>query len=81
MQKRGASVEIVKVGRWTEDYSPRLRLGHTAARLMPITWHIPEPTFRTCLTDYERWLKAQYADLDTRLELVKEVTLEIWRWE
>jgi ubiquinone/menaquinone biosynthesis C-methylase UbiE len=81
MRQLGAEVELIKVGRWTEDYSPRLRLQQTAARMMPVTWHIPAPMFQTCLTDYERWLKAQYNDLDTRLELVKEVTLEVWRWE
>ncbi|MCC7452217.1 MAG: class I SAM-dependent methyltransferase [Anaerolineae bacterium] len=80
LRKRGATCETIPICRWREAYSPRRQLAWMAARLSPSTWHIPDPLFAKCLTDYERWLKAQYSELDKPLELIREVTLDVWHW-
>ncbi len=81
LRKRGAVSESIPICRWREAYSPRRQLAWIAARLSPSTWHIPDPLFAKCLTDYERWLKAQYSELDKPLELFREITLDVWRWK
>jgi len=80
LRQRGATCETIPICRWREAYSPRRQLAWIEARLSPSTWHIPDPLFAKCLTDYERWLKAQYGELDRALELTREVTLDVWRW-
>lgn len=81
LRKRGATCESIPICRWREAYSPRRQLAWIQARLSPSTWNIPDPLFAKCLADYERWLKAQYGELDKPLELIREVTLDVWRWQ
>ncbi|HLY26733.1 MAG TPA: class I SAM-dependent methyltransferase [Aggregatilineales bacterium] len=80
LRERGASMENVPVCRWTEGYTPRHRLESMRMRLSSATWKIPDAVFTKCLFDYERWLKAQYGNLDADLELLREAALHVWRW-
>jgi len=81
LQEGGASKDLIRVARWREDYSPRLRLKRIKARKALGLRNIPDPIFKRLLDDYERWLKSQYGDLDTRLEILNEVAIDVWRWD
>jgi hypothetical protein len=72
-------VEVIAVCRWSEHFTPRSRLDATKARRGANNLHIPEALFSRCLKDYERWLKAQYGDLNAQLVLVRECALNVWR--
>ncbi|MEP7287944.1 MAG: methyltransferase domain-containing protein [Chloroflexota bacterium] len=79
LRESGASVETVQICRWSESFSPRQSLKTIAAQAD--RWKTSAELFEQCLHDYERWLKAQYADLDTRLDRIREITIQIWRWQ
>jgi SAM-dependent methyltransferase len=80
MRESGAAADMIRVGRWREEYSPRKRLERTAARKSVALRNIPDSIFKRLLEDYERWLKSQYGKLDSSLEILNEVALDIWRW-
>jgi len=80
LRDRGAQLEVVPVCRWVEAYSSRQRLERMSVRLSNAKLRIPNTLFSKCIVDYERWLKAQYGELDARLDLVREAALHIWRW-
>src|SRR5258708_16025772 len=81
LRERSATLELIPVCRWTEGYSSRHRLERMRVRLSNAKQHIPETVFSKCIVDYERWLKAQYGDLDANLNVVREAALHIWRWK
>jgi len=81
LRERGATLDFIPVCRWTEGYSSRHRLERMRVRLSNTKQHIPETVFAKCIVDYERWLKAQYGDLDTNLNIVREAAFNIWRWQ
>src|SRR5258708_7611488 len=71
--------EVIAVCRWSEHFTPRSRLEATKARRGANNRHIAEAVFSRCLKDYERWLKAQYGDLNAPLDLVRECAVHVWR--
>lgn len=80
LQENGAELEVVPICRWSENYTPRQRLELMSGRLAATTPRVPNIVFSKCMVDYERWLKAQYGELDSRLELVREAVFHVWRW-
>jgi SAM-dependent methyltransferase len=80
LRESGADVDIIPICRWSESYTPRQRLELMSGRLAAANPRIPKMVFSKCIVDYERWLKAQYGELDSRLELVREAVLHVWRW-
>jgi ubiquinone/menaquinone biosynthesis C-methylase UbiE len=80
LKESGAQVEVVPICRWSESYTPRHRLESMSARLAAMTPRVPDLVFSKSIVDYERWLKAQYGELDSRLELVREAVFYVWRW-
>jgi len=80
LKESGAGLEVVPICRWSENYSPRQRLELMSGRLATISPRVPNMVFSKCMVDYERWLKAQYGELDSRLDLVREAVFHVWRW-
>ena len=83
LKQNGSAIlpaEIIAVCRWSEHFTPRSRLEATKARRGANNRHITEAVFARCLKDYERWLKAQYGDLNAPLELIRECALNVWRF-
>jgi len=80
LRDSGAVPEAVPICRWSESYSPRQRLELMSGRLAAMSPRIPNMVFSKCMVDYERWLKAQYGELDSRLDLVREAVFNVWRW-
>lgn len=73
------AAEVIAVCRWSGHFTPRTRLEAMKARRGTNNLHIGEAIFSRCLKDYERWLKAQYGDLNAPLVLVRECALNVWR--
>jgi SAM-dependent methyltransferase len=80
LKESGAEVEFIPICRWSENYTPRQRLELMSARLAAMTPRVPDLTFSKSMVDFERWLKAQYGELDSKLELVREAVFYVWRW-
>jgi SAM-dependent methyltransferase len=77
----GSTVESFAVCRWSEQFSPRHRLDMSQKRLESAVITIRSDRVAKCLRDYERWLNAQYGDLDSPLELIREIVVHAWRFD
>ena len=74
------SAEVIPVCRWSDQFTPRAQLEAASRRRGPKNHHISDMAFGRCLKDYERWLKAQYSNLDAPLDLVRECAVHVWRF-
>jgi hypothetical protein len=80
LRSSGAESQTFAVCRWSENYTPRRRLEIITTRYTAKTLNVPLPVFVRCVKDYERWLKAQYSDLDTSIEVTRECAIHLWRF-
>jgi hypothetical protein len=78
LKKIDRSETRLEVCRWLEPFSPRHQFDFITSQGYKAP--IPAEIYSRCIIDYERWLKAQYSDLDTPMEAYFEIVMRVWHW-